>query len=88
MHTRTSRSRWWSQVTASAALGFFKVSGNLWRQVECFKILGDLRRARGEPEVARRLYEQGLIIARKIDDSHETGQLESRIAALAGSLEV
>ena len=71
-----------AEEEASAALGFFKVSGNLWRQVECFKILGDLRRARGEPEVSRRLYEQGLITARKIDDAQETAQLEARLAAL------
>ena len=76
-----------AEEEASAALGFFKVSGNLWRQVECFKILGDLRRARGEPEVSRRLYEQGLLIARKIDDASEATNLEARLASLAASME-
>ncbi len=72
-----------AEEEASAALGFFKVSGNLWRQVECFKILGDLRRARGEPHIARRLYEQGLLVARSIDDNHEATVLEARIEAMS-----
>ena len=71
-----------AEEEASAALGFFKVSGNLWRQVECFKILGDLRRARGEPDIARRLYDQGLLIAARIDATHEAGLIEARLADL------
>ena len=73
-----------AEEEASAALGFFKVSGNIWRQVECLKILGDLRRARGEPDVARRLYEQGLLLARRIDDAQEARVIEARLAALGG----
>ena len=74
-----------AEEEASAALGFFMVSGNFWRQVECFKILGDLRRARGELEIARRLYEQGLLVARRIDDAKESAHMEARLAELAAS---
>ncbi|HUF13751.1 MAG TPA: tetratricopeptide repeat protein [Longimicrobiales bacterium] len=71
-----------AEEEASAALGFFKVSGNLWRQVECFKILGDVRRARGEPDVARRLYEQGLVIADQIGEAREARAIEHRLTEL------
>lgn len=71
-----------AEEEASAALGFFKVSGNLWRQIECFKILGDVRRVRGEADVARRMYQQGLVIAGQIGEKREAGAIERRIDAL------
>lgn len=67
----------------SAALGFFKVSGNLWRQVECLRLLGDLRRARGELDVATRLYEQALILGDQIGSQRETDEVRGRLATLA-----
>lgn len=76
-----------AEEEASAALGFFKVSGNLWRQVECLKVLGDVRRARKEPEVARRLYEQALAVAGRIGESREAAQIEARLGLLAESSE-
>lgn len=71
-----------AEEEASAALGFFKVSGNLWRQVECLKVLGDVRRARGEPDIARRLYEQALAVAGQIGESREAAVIAARLGLL------
>ncbi|HEX6589703.1 MAG TPA: hypothetical protein VF039_11820 [Longimicrobiales bacterium] len=71
----------------SAALGFFKVSGNTWRQIECLRILGDLRRARGEMDVAGRLYDQALLLAQRIGATREEEEARARLATLAPVIE-
>ena len=68
---------------ASAALGFFKVSGNIWRQIECLRLLGDIRRAKGEIAVATRLYEQALILAGRIGSPREADEVRRRLNALS-----
>lgn len=68
----------------SAALGFFKISGNVWRQVECMRLLGDVRRACGELEISERLYRQGLQMADGIGSSSESALLRERLDALDG----
>lgn len=65
---------------ASEALGFFNISGNLWRQVECLRLLGDVRSRREQPEVALRLYRQALSIAEQIEAGPEAELLRGRIA--------
>lgn len=67
---------------ASEALGFFKISGNLWRQVECLRLLGDIQAIRDDEETALRLYRQGLTIAEQIDAHPEAAQLRGRIASI------
>jgi len=67
---------------ASSALGFFKVSGNRWRQIECLRMIGDIRRARGEADVARRSYTQALELARSIGAEPEIASVTARLGAL------
>lgn len=71
-----------AEEQASAALGFFKVSGNRWRQVECLRLIGDLRRDRQDAEVARRLYRQALSVADEIGAHPEADQLRGRLTEL------
>ena len=71
-----------AEEEASAALGFFKVSGNIWRQIECLKILGDARRVRGQPDIAFRLYDQARLLAERIGEAHEMGQIAARMRTL------
>ena len=72
-----------SEEEASAALGFFKVSGNIWRQIECLRLLGDIRHGRGEIGVATRLYEQALNLAGQIGSPREAAEVRRRLDALA-----
>jgi len=76
-----------AEEEASAALGFFKVSGNRWRQIECLKIIGDIRLALGETEVARRLYAQALAVASEIGDAAEAEALARRVDELGEAAE-
>lgn len=74
-----------AEEEASAALGFFSISGNLWRQVDCLRLLGDVRVGRREPHIALRLYQQALAIADRIEAHPEADQLRARIASLDGA---
>ena len=66
----------------SEALGFFKISGNRWRQVECLRLLGDVHAVRRDTEIALRLYTQALATAEEIDAHPEAEQLRQRMRAL------
>jgi len=68
-----------AEQEASAALGFFKVSGNLWRQIDCLRLLGDIRIERDQPDIALRLFEQALLIAERIGAQPEIPELNARI---------
>jgi tetratricopeptide (TPR) repeat protein len=74
-----------AEEEVSAALGFFKVSGNTWRQIECLRLLGDIRRARGEPEVAIRLYEQALLLSERIGSAREAAEVRARLSLMSSS---
>ena len=62
-----------------SALGFFSTSGNEWRRVECLRLLGDLLQRRGEDVTARRCWEQGLEVARRIGAPLEEQALVKRL---------
>lgn len=66
----------------SAALGFFKISGNIWRQIEALRLMGDVRRQLGDMDVARRLYAQALELAEKIGAEAELPRIRSRLETL------
>ena len=67
---------------ASTALGYFDMAGNRWRRVECLRLLGDINQRDGQPEIARRCYEQGLELARSLSVQLEITRLEERLRAL------
>ncbi len=67
---------------ASTALGYFDMAGNRWRRVECLRLLGDINRRDGQPEVARRCYTQGLELARELGVHLEITRLEERLTSV------
>lgn len=69
-----------AEQEASGALGFFKVSGNQWRQIDCLRLLGDIRAGLGDSDTALRMYDQGLSLAERIGAPAEAEVLRSRIA--------
>lgn len=71
-----------AEAAVSESLGFFKVSGNLWRQIECFRLLGDIHSVREHPEIALRLYRQALATAEEIEAHPEAEQLRERVSAV------
>lgn len=64
---------------ASTALGYFDMAGNRWRRVECLRLLGDINRRDGQPEVATRCYQQALLLARELGVHLEISRLEERL---------
>ena len=68
----------------SSALGFFSSTGNTWRRIECFRLLGDVRRRRGDASTAAACWRQGLDLARVIHALPDVRTLERRLAELEG----
>lgn len=66
---------------ASQALGQFNTSGNAWRRTTCLRILGDIAARQGDEEVARRIWETGLELAREIGASIEISDFEKRLGS-------
>jgi tetratricopeptide (TPR) repeat protein len=64
----------------SSALGFFSSTGNTWRRIECFRLLGDVRRQRGDTSTAVACWKQGLDLARTIHALPDERALEQRLA--------
>ena len=67
---------------ASTALGYFAHTGNRWLQIECLRLLGDLHARGRNPATARRCYEEGLEIAKKIGAKVEMSALTRALATL------
>lgn len=67
---------------ASSALGYFAHTGNTWRHIECLRLLGDIHAQSKKPEIAKRCYEEGLDLARKIGARLETSTLTEALATL------
>jgi tetratricopeptide (TPR) repeat protein len=69
---------------ASTALGYFAHTGNRWLQIECLRLLGQLHTANRNPDTARRCYEEGLDIAKKIGAKVEVAAMSRALSALDG----
>lgn len=65
------------------ALEFFSRVGNAARQVETLRLLGDIELKRGEPQMARRRWREGLALAEEIGNELEMGRLRERVDGLA-----
>ena len=70
---------------ASAALGYFALTDNKWRQVECYQFLGDVSLCQHHHETARSCFERGAKLAREIGAASELAALEERIARLSSA---
>lgn len=69
---------------AGEALDHFTATGNGWRRVECLRLLGDIRRDRGEVAEAERSYAEAIAEASVIGAAAELELLHKRREALAG----
>ena len=67
----------------SEALGYFGAAGDHMRQVDVFKLLGDISVRRGDPVTARRCFEKGLELAKLIEVRLESKELTDRLGGLA-----
>lgn len=67
----------------SEALGYFGAAGDHMRQVDVFKLLGDISVKRGDPVTARRCFEKGLELAKLIEVRLESKELTDRLGGLA-----
>ena len=65
----------------SSALGFFSWTGNTWRRIECFRLLGDVRLRRGDASTAVACWRQGLDLARAIHSPADERVLQQRLTA-------
>lgn len=74
-----------AEELANAALTYFSSAGNLWRKVECLRLLGDIADQQGNAMRARSLYREGLGLAREIGAAVEVAQLEKRLDGSGGS---
>lgn len=71
-----------AEERASVALGHFNAAGNALREVECLRLLGDIRAARGDIGTAERCYRRGLDVARRIEATRAVAEIGRRIEAL------
>ena len=69
----------------SEALGYFGAAGDPMRQVDVYKLLGDISVRRGDAVTARRCFEKGLELAQLIEVRLESKELTERIGGLADS---
>ena len=76
-----------AEELASAALGYFDATGDGWRRVECFLLLGDLQRDQVCLDAARGCYEKGLALAETLGAQMEIAKLSQRLATLRESAE-
>jgi len=67
---------------ASEALGYFAHTGNQWHQIECLRLLGDIHVRDHNQATARRCYEEGLELAKKIGARVEMSALTEALTHL------
>lgn len=72
-----------AEPPATEALGYFTAIGNHWRRIECFRVLGELHEAAGDPDSARHCYVRALALAHQFDAPLEASRMEAALAALA-----
>jgi tetratricopeptide (TPR) repeat protein len=71
-----------AEAMACSALGHFEGSRNIWRSVECLRLLGAINQHRGNVDEAARCYERALGLARGIGARVEISALEDCLRRL------
>lgn len=64
------------------SLEHFQETGNRWRQIECWRVLGDIAHKRGDTSSARELFERALALADAIGAESERTLVRRRLDAL------
>ena len=72
-----------AQDHAMAALGYFAGCGNRWREVECFRLMGDINTRCEDFPNAMRCYELALMFAQQIDCMPEIRAIQDRLSELS-----
>ena len=70
---------------ASTALGYFRTSGNRWREVECLRIIGAINERLGAVADAVRCYERALCVAGELGARQDERVLRDCLARLDAS---
>lgn len=72
-----------AQDHAMAALGYFAGCENRWREIECFRLIGDINARSEDYANAERCYSIALTFAEQIDCAPEARATRERLAELA-----
>lgn len=73
-----------AEEQASTALGYFKASGNRWREIECLRLIGTINEQLGKCEYAERCWERALVIAEDIGAKQELRLVRDHLSRLPG----
>jgi hypothetical protein len=68
---------------ASRAIGYFGMTDNQWRRLECLRVLGDIGRLRGNEKEAQLYYKAALDVAARLEARREMEMLQQRISVTA-----
>ena len=71
-----------AEELVSSAHGYFTITGNTYRRVECLRFLGDMSLQQQNTATAARCFREGLRLAQEIGAKVEVSQLSDRLAAL------
>ena len=74
-----------AEQLACSALGHFQGSNNVWRTVECLRLLGAINQRQGSVSDAARCYERALEMARTIEARGEINALQECLRRLGPS---
>ncbi|MDQ3950981.1 MAG: tetratricopeptide repeat protein [Gemmatimonadota bacterium] len=71
-----------AEENASTALGYFRTTGNRWREIECLRIIGAINERLGGVADAVRCYERALCLANELGASHDAGTLRDCLSRM------
>jgi tetratricopeptide (TPR) repeat protein len=73
-----------AEEQASTALGYFTVSGNRWREIECLRLIGSINEKLGKCEYAERCWQRALGIAEAIGAKQDLRLVRDHLNRLQG----
>ena len=76
-----------AQDLAMAALGYFAMSKNAWREIECLRLIGEINEKCEDCGNARRCYDLALRLATEIGAEVEMKDMEQRLSLLSQQLD-
>ena len=68
---------------ASAALGYFRASGNRWREIECLRLLGTVSERTGDRDGGVRALERALALAEELGARQDARVIRESLARLS-----
>ena len=71
---------------ASTALGYFRASGNRWREIECLRLIGSVSERLGDRDDAIRCHERALNVAEQIGARHDIRMIREFLSRVGRSV--